>query len=60
MKQLLFYIVWTFVSSLLLKSGIELIFDKNIGNLGPILINVFLQISIIFPIVSVFNSSTKQ
>jgi hypothetical protein len=60
MKQLLLYIAWTFVSSLLLKSGIELILDKNIGNLGPILLVVFLQIFIIFPIISAFSSSTKQ
>lgn len=60
MKEFLFYILWTFISSLFLKSGIELVLDKDIGNLGPILINIFLQISIIFPIVSVFSSSGRK
>jgi NADH:ubiquinone oxidoreductase subunit 6 (subunit J) len=56
MKQLLWYLAWTFVSSLFLKSGIQVILDRNISYSGPLLISVFLQIGVIFPIVSSIGS----
>ena len=56
MKQLLFYISWTFISSLFLKSGIQVILDRNISYSGPLLISVFLQIGVIFPIASSIGS----
>jgi hypothetical protein len=56
MKQLLFYIGWTFVSSLFLKTGVQIILDKDIGYSGPIFVNIFLQMAVIFPIVSSIGS----
>lgn len=60
MRRFLFYTVWTFISSLFLKSGIEFISDKNIDYIGPIFVTVFLQIGLIFPIVSAYTSNDKK
>ena len=56
MKQFSFYIGWTFISSLFLKSGIQIILDRSIGYSGPLFISVFLQIGVIFPIASSITS----
>jgi NADH:ubiquinone oxidoreductase subunit 6 (subunit J) len=59
-KKLSFYIFWTFFSSLFLKSGLEIILDKNIGYMGPILVNLFMQTAVIFPVVSIFTTEDKK
>lgn len=60
MKKVSFYIFWTFFSSLFLKSGLEIVLDKNIGYMGPILINLFMQTAVIFPVVSLFTREDED
>ena len=56
MKQLIFYLIWTFACSSLLKSSIDILTQQHIGYYGPIVFNVFLQVAILFPIISVIVS----
>lgn len=56
MRNLLTYLVWTFISSALLKSGIDVVFDKSIGYLPAITLTVFFHVTVVFPIIISTNA----
>jgi hypothetical protein len=60
MKLLIFYTAWTFICSFFLKTGLSMLLDQNIGYWPAILITIFVQVSIVFPLGSVISTATEK
>jgi|APGre2960657404_1045060.scaffolds.fasta_scaffold03079_5 hypothetical protein len=60
MKILITYLIWTFISSLFLKSGLQSLLDTSIGYFPIIMITMFLHLTVVLPLVSVISTATKQ
>lgn len=56
MKNFIVYAIWTFVSSALLKSGIDIISGTDVGYLPVVTLTIFLHVTIVFPIMISVNA----
>lgn len=59
-KALSIYAIWVFISSIFLKSGIELIIDQRIPWGSVFLITIFLHIAVVLPITNSINILTGK
>lgn len=56
MRNFIVYAIWTFISSALLKSGIDIIAGTNLGYLSVIILTIFIHVTIVFPIMLSINA----
>lgn len=56
MKNFIVYAIWTFISAALLKSGIDIISGLSIGYLPVIILTVFVQLTVVYPILIHINA----
>lgn len=59
-KNIITYIIWLFISSLFLKSGIEMIIDKRISIASVLLIIFSIHLSVVLPVLSAIGRSTNE
>jgi len=59
-KNIITYAIWLFISSLFLKSGIEIIIDKRISITSVLLIIFSIHLSVVLPILSAIGRSTNE
>lgn len=60
MKLLIFYTFWTFICSFFLKTGLTILLNESVGYWPAVLITVFFQISVVFPLGSVISTATEK
>lgn len=60
MKLLITYSIWTFISALFLKSGLQSLLDRSIGYFPIFMITIFLHLAVVLPLVSVISTVIKE
>lgn len=60
MKQLLTYSIWVFISSALLKSGLDILLNDRIGYIPVIVLTIFTHVSITFPIMFALTAAVNK
>jgi hypothetical protein len=56
MKNFVTYSIWVFISSALLKSGLDMILDTRLGYLPVITLTIFVHVTIVFPVIMALNA----
>lgn len=60
MKVLITYSIWTFISALFLKSGLQSLLDRSIGYFPIYMITIFLHLTVVLPLLSVISTVFKE
>lgn len=60
MKLFTFYLIWTFICSFLLKNALNILFDFDTGYWPALLITLFVQVAVVFPLGSVISTATEK